>query len=206
MSGIDEEILKAKKQMAAAQEKAQSEENLEKELKESIFDGMIHIHEQEVTFSEREIKDLGIRIYMPDAFFQFNNDLKNLLYPMGKNPKYVFGGEDITFQLAVDCTDNMVPDDGIPKFLPMAKKILETLGPKTRVIGTGNVIIDNRNVAIMEFVSRAVDTNVYNVMFYFSRNNHLMIGTVNFPSKHQKRFIKVAKEIIDSLKIIEEEV
>jgi len=54
-------------------------------------------------------------------------------------------------------------------------------------------------------VSRAVDMNVYNVMFFFSMEGQLIIGTVNFPVKYRKRMIKIAKELIDSLKFVEVE-
>jgi len=205
MGHMDEEIIKTKKQLAEVHKDTTSEENTAKELEASIFDGEVHILGEKVLFSERMIPELKLSIYMPEIFFQFNHDMRNLLYPIGNNPTHVFGGENIQFQMAFNKTENKVPNDGILKFMPIAKKLLENMGPKTKVVGTGTVDHDSHTVGIMEFVSRAVDMNVYNVMFFFSMEGQLIIGTVNFPVKYRKRMIKIAKELIDSLKFVEVE-
>lgn len=46
---------------------------------------------------------------------------------------------------------------------------------------------------------------VYNIQFCVSRENGLLMGTVNFPGKYRKRMVPLAKQIIQSLEIIKEE-
>ena len=47
--------------------------------------------ELEIIWEERILEDMGIAIRMPEKFFGFNNDFKEIMYPYGNMPKYVFG-------------------------------------------------------------------------------------------------------------------
>ena len=60
-------------------------------------------------------------------------------------------------------------------------------------------------IGIIEFISAAVDMNIYNVMFFFSIENQLMIGNIVTQNKYKNRIAQIAKETIDSLEIYEEE-
>lgn len=203
MEYMDEELLKAKRQLQEQEKKSMSEETLERELKESIFDGKIHIFEREVVFARRIISELGISIYMPEEFFKLDDETRKIIYPMDRAPSYVYCSDKINFQIAFNYTENNVPNDGIARFMIIAKKLIENMGPKVRILGTAVIEKDGKNIGIMEFLSKAIDMTMYNVMFYFSLEERLMIGTINFPSEYKKRLVKVAKEIIDSLKIEE---
>lgn len=65
----DEEILKAKKELREKEKKKTSQEIMEKEAEESIYDEVTHIIGKEVIFRRRSIPELGISIYMPETFF-----------------------------------------------------------------------------------------------------------------------------------------
>lgn len=203
MKHVDEEIVKNRNQMAKEQEQAYSEDNLKKELEESIFEGPVHIYGQLVEFENRLIPELKLKLVMPQLFFLVDDQMKKLIYPLGNPPSHVFGSGEINFNLALSCSPTKIPNEGIPKFLPMANKLMQALGPKSRIISQGVIDKEGWNFAILEFVTRAVDMNVYNVMFYFSIENQLMIGTINFPAKYQKRLVKIAKEMIDSLELLQ---
>lgn len=158
----------------------------------------------EIVWEERTIKDMGITIQMPEKFFEFNNDFKEIMYPYGNMPRYVFGGEDIQFQMMFNITPNKIADHQIKEFLPIAKKIITQAGPKVHVVQSGIITKEEHQVAVMEFVSRAVDMSVYNVMFYYSLQEQLMMGSINFPFKDKEKMIPVAKDILESLRFLKE--
>lgn len=158
----------------------------------------------EIVWEERIIADMGIGISMPEKFFEFNNDFKEIMYPYGNMPKYVFGGEDIQFQMMFNITPNKIGNNQIKEFLPIAKKIITGVGPKVHIVQSGVIEKEEHLVAVMEFVSRAVDMSVYNVMFYFSQKEQLMMGSINFPFRDKEKMIPVAKEILESLHFLKE--
>lgn len=158
----------------------------------------------EIVWEERTIEDMGIAIQMPEKFFEFNNDFKEIMYPYGNMPKYVFGGEDIQFQMMFNITPNKIANHQIKEFLPIAKKVMTQAGPKVHVVQSGIITKEEHQVAVIEFVSRAVDMSVYNMMFYYSLEEQLMMGSVNFPFKDKEKMIPVAKDILESLRFLKE--
>lgn len=58
---------------------------------------------------------------------------------------------------------------------------------------------------MLSFVSKAVDTMVYNIQFYADFEEGLLVGNIHFPSKYKKRLIPLAKEVIYSMEMIKED-
>ncbi len=204
----DEELLKAKKAIAEEERRRESKKNLEQEAEESIYDEKVHIIGEEVHFERREFPELGVSIYMPDCFFRFSDDVAKQLYPLGSTPSHIFGGQNINFQMLLTQTTHQVPDEGMKTFVEMAAKLLDAMGPKTTIIEKRTEekttsSDENFHIGTLSFVSKAVDTTVYNEQFYISIEGRLLMGSVTFPSKYKKRMIPLAKEIIGSVELIE---
>lgn len=204
MSYQDEEILKKRRSMQEQHKKEAEEAQIEKEKQESIFDGSIHLFGKEIPFEYREIEEYGLSIMMPTEFEQMDDELREVLYPYGKAPKYAFASGEIPFQITLNLTENIVPNDGIPKFMVMAKKVMERIGPQARILSNVVVKKEERNIGLMEIATNGVDMSVYNTQFYLSlKENRLFIGAVTCPAKHHNRMVPLIKEIIDS--VIKEE-
>lgn len=209
MSYMDEEIQKEKKRMQKEQQELESKRQQEQELEESIFDGRVTLLGKQVDFVREEIPELGISVLIPDNFILLSPELKSFIYPMGNEPSHAYGGEGMPYQLSFSKTRHQVPDEGMVKFIPQARKILERMTPKTKVL-SADVIKHMQgeecyHIGIMEVVSSAIDMVLYNVMFYFSVDNTLFMGNICFPKKYGARMVKVAKETIDSLIIEKKE-
>lgn len=197
----DQEILKLKKEMAEAKKQLESQEHMEEEAKESIYDEVVHIIGKEVHFERRQIQELGVSIYMPETFFSFAEDVKKLIYPAGNAPQFVFGGEEINFQVSVSQTVHAVPDSGMKEFVKISADMLSAVGPRVTIIEKKVWEKEDFHIGVLEFVSRAIDMMVYNIQFYVSIEGKLLMGNVNFPSKYKKRLIPIAEEIINSIEI-----
>lgn len=200
----DEQILNARKAEAQRQIEKLTLEQRERENQESIFAGSVHIDGKEIRFSRREVRELMISLYMPETFERMDSELKDVIYPLGNAPSHAFADETIPFQMTLNQTGNTVPDDGIPKLLKMAGKLMENYGPKAHILSSGVIRRNERNIGIIELASKAIDGTVYNVMFYISIKNQVLIGNINFPNQSSGRMLPIAKEIIDSIEIMEE--
>lgn len=202
----DEEIMAEKKNTALKKIRELEESVLEAQLKESIYDDCIHVDDKEIKFAKREFEDLGISIYMPETFELMDEEVKNAFYPLGNAPKYVFVDYEIPFQITLNKTGHKVPDEGMMKFIDISAKVMENHGPKSKIIGKGVVRQNDHNIGIMEVATRAMDSNVHNVMFNISVNGEIVMGNIHFVMAYAKRLSVVAKEIIDSINYLEDEV
>lgn len=205
MEHMDEEILKQKKLLRQQEEKRSSAENMEQEAEESIYDEVVHVIGKETHFERRQIPELGISIFMPETFFMLTDDIRSIIYPAGNAPSHVFAGEDIPFQLAVSMTEHIVPEERMKDFMKQTARVLEAVGPKVKITETSVEEKEHFRIGIMEFASRAADMAVYNIQFCVSRENGLLMGTVNFPGKYKKRMVPLAKQMIQSLELTKEE-
>lgn len=197
----DEEILKARRAIEKEAERKHSEDNINKELEESIFDGVIHIYEEEVQFERRRNEEYGISMMMPAASFEVDEELKKLLYPMDKRPKYVYGNESVNITVSFNYTEHKISEEQLDMFLSYSEKLLRSAGPKVMHVKKQMCQRDGYKMAVMEFASAAVDTKVYNIVFYVSIKGKLLMGTIYFPLELKKRQIKIAKEMLDSFAI-----
>lgn len=207
MQHKDEEILMKQKAAAKAVVDEIIEEEKQNEIDESIYEGDVHIEGKTLTFSRRCIEEVGISLYMPDIFERMDDETRKLFYPLGNAPEYIYADPEfgVPFNIAIGKTQNIVPDDGIPKLMDMTEKLMNNYGPKAKVLSNGAVRLKDHNIGIMETVTRGLDGGVYNVMIYMSINNHVVIGNIHFATKYSKRLIPIAKQIIDSIEFLEEQ-
>lgn len=206
MANRDEEIIAAKRaameQKMAANEKAE----LEEEMKESIRDGRIHIFGKEVVFVRREFEEYGISILMPEIFVEAPDDLKTSIYPYGKAPKHVFMGDEIPFHLALNKTENIVPNEGIPKFLGIAKGVMERIGPKARILSTEARKKGEHYIGVLKMSTMGLDGAVFNLQCYVSlEDQKIELFALTCPASKYTRLISVMDEMVESIAFLQDE-
>lgn len=200
MTYKDEEILQKRKALQKDVQMKQEQEAIELEKEESVYDGTIHLFGKEVAFERRDIIQYGVSIIMPVEFEELDEESKDVIYPYGKAPKYAFASGDIPFQMTLNLTESIVPNGGMPKFMEMARKVMERIGPQARILSSVVVQKEDRNMGLMEIATNAVDMAVYNTQFYLSlQGDRLLIGAITCPAKNHNRMVPLIKEIIDSI-------
>lgn len=205
MGNLDEEILKARRNIKEEEEKNHSQENIEKELEESIFSGKIHIYGEEVEFSRKTIEEYGVSILMPVTSYELDDEIKKVIYPMDTRPQYVFGNRSVNITVSFQHTVHKILKEQLEDFMTHSRKLLLSVGPKVMFLKTNMLEKENDKIGVMEFVSSAMDTNVYNIQFYIPEDDGLLIGAINFPVKYKDRQIKIAQEMLQSVEIEREE-
>ncbi len=209
MSFSDEEILKARHAIKEAEkqekENRTSKENLEAELKESILGGKVHIYGEEVEFSRRRNEEYGVSMMMPTTSFDMDDKLKETIYPMESRPKYVYGNATVNLVVSLNLTTSRIPEDKIEPFLDYAEKLIKATGPKVTHIKKKMIHKEKCRIGVMEFISTAMDTKVYNTTFYAVVKEQLLIGNINFPIAYRERQLKIVKEMLESFEIEETE-
>lgn len=205
MSYADEDILKTKLQLQKKEEEARKEDSVKKETEELITDGIVHIYGEEVEFERKTLEDLKISLILPKDYDLVDEEMKAVLYPMGNVPTHVFACGTVQGSVALNKTDNPVDNAHIKDFLPKVKKLMEQVGPQTLMLSSKTIEIDEHNIGILQFVSHAIDMNVYNMMAFLSIDSKLLIMSISFPNKMSDRYISIGSQVIDSLEFLEEE-
>ena len=131
------------------------------------------------------------------------DDVVHVLYPLGNRPQFVMGNEPFYFMLGFNHTQHRIPENQIKEFPILAKAMLEKCGPKVTILKTECIRCGEREVSTMSFVSQTLQGALYNMMFYSNVSGRLLIGFINFRYEDHKRLEPLAKEIIESYRILE---
>ncbi len=200
MAFMDEEILKGKRDLEEAKKKYESEKNLEAEAESSIYDEQVMIMGKPVRFERRKIEDINLSIMMPTDFSRISSEMTRLIFPAGNPPTHFYACGDIQFQITLNRTGQTLANDKIPEFLKLSEKMIKAVGPRANIVDRKNVETENLKIGVLSFVTAAIDMPVFNYQFYISIDDSLIIGSILFPSKFKKRFMKIAEEVIMSLR------
>ena len=139
---------------------------------------------------------------IPKDFGQMSQELIDIKYPNGNPPQFVFTNEETTINVAVSLTENYMEPGQIEGYLAAME---EALGGSVEMLETGVTETAGRTIGEMEFVSAAVDTDIYNHMLVFSEGNQLRIVSFNCTEELRAEWQPVGSFIIDSLRFPAEE-
>lgn len=204
MSGMeysDELIIKARQERDRFEEARHSQETVEQEIKQSIYDEVVHVFGIPVQFEDFNIIDGRASIRMPSDFIARSQEEIESVYFLGSKPQYVFSDGFLNFMVALNWTSNAIAEEHIFDFTKFAKNAIERIGPKARILNTEKLQRENGNMSILQFIAQTIDSVNYNVMFFVSLEGRLFIGSINFEQKYAKRLLPLALEMAKSFTI-----
>lgn len=201
----DEQILKIRQKMEQQMQQKEKSDNLESELQQSIFDGTIQIYGNDVTFERREICEFGISILMPQVFEMLDEDMRKMVYPSSNGPQHVFTSEDEYMNISFKQNNNIIKKEQLKEFVNLSKRLMEISGPKVKIVKTGEIEQDEMLIGTMEFISNAIDGVAYTYMGFLPLETGVLLICVVFKNNQKKRLCPVAKEILQSIQLLEQE-
>ncbi len=201
----DSVIMKARQERERIEQARHSDEVVEEELKQSIYDDVVTIFGIPVIFKEFDIMEDKAVIRMPSDFIARSDDEIASVYFLGSKPQYVFSNGYLNFMLAFHWTESRIPEDAVFDFLRFAKQAIERIGPKARILEEERLEKDGQKVAILQMIAQTIDSVNYNIMFFTVLEGRLLIGSLTFEQKYRKRLLPLALEIVKSFSIKKEE-
>ena len=130
----DSVIMKARQERERIEQARHSDEVVEEELKQSIYDDVVTIFGIPVIFKEFDIVEDKAVIRMPSDFIARSDDEIASVYFLGSKPQYVFSNGYLNFMVAFHWTESQIPEDAVFDFLRFAKQAIERIGPKARIL------------------------------------------------------------------------
>lgn len=199
----DELIIKARQEQEKMEEARHSEEVVEQEILQSIYDEVVYIFAIPVVFKDIELLDGKARMRMPEDFTARTEEEIASVYCLGTKPQYVFSNGYLRFMVALNWTSNLIADGNIFDFTRFAKQAIERIGPKSRILNVEKLKKEAHNLAILEFIAQTIDSVNYNVMFFTSLEGRLVIGSITFDQRFVKRLRPLTLEMAKSFQLVE---
>jgi hypothetical protein len=145
----------------------------------------------------------SINIELPKSFIQMGDQELSVKYSRSNSlPQEAYSNAVGTISLAFNHTSNILLPSDLPDFRQsFARQFKGTLG--IHFIGSGMKKLNGRDFATLEFVSQAIDTKIYNLMFLTSFDDRLLICTFNCTESEMEKWKSTSQQIMNSIQVVE---
>jgi hypothetical protein len=200
---MDEELLQQMNQIRQDDETVTAKVNFEQKIIDSVQTGSLELEDQVIEFDERILFEEQVKLRIPKTFSIMDPELASLKYPSARRPEPIYSNGSGSINIAFNHTESKVTDEEIPDFKNFMRRNLKKMQPGVRFLSEGVKLIHEKTVGYFDFMSPAVDTELYNMVFFVQLRGRALMGTFNCPEKEMKLWQPIAKGMLESLTILQ---
>lgn len=156
-----------------------------------------------IELEKRLLLDEKVEILLPTDFELMSEDLLNLKYPFERRPTLVYTDETGGINVAFNHTPSKLTQPEIELFQKQFVGMLSKAHPSAKWKDSGVKEINGRKVGFLELITPAIDTDIYNLMFFTDLEGRMLLCTFNCVVKKHKAWLEPAQQIMHSLVIRE---
>ena len=142
-----------------------------------------------------------VELKVPKDFEIMNEEMMKVKYPSERRPNLVYTNKSGGINVALNLTKNKASQDLILPYKDNFVNTFKNMYTSAEWKASGVKEINGRKVGFLELITPAVDTKIYNLMFFTDLNGQLLLCTFNCTEKSITEWEPTAKEIMQSLKI-----
>ena len=142
-----------------------------------------------------------VSILIPKSFNIMSEEMSKLKYPSENRPSLIYTNEDGSINVAFNHTTSKTTNSNISQYKDYLKGTFKNLYPSATWYGDGTLKLNGKNVGFLELLTPAIDTKVYNLIFFTELENRLLLVTFNCTEEEMKDWKPIAKEIMNSITI-----
>lgn len=157
------------------------------------------INSGKLVLEKKEVIANRLEILIPQTFSKMSEEMAKIKYPSERRPTVIFTNENASINIAFNHTQNEVLNEQINEVKNSLKESFSNLYPSATWYDQRVETISGKNVGIMELLTSAIDTKIYNLIFFFELDGKLMLGTFNCTEKEMEAYKPVASNIVKSL-------
>jgi len=150
---------------------------------EAVWDikaGSVLVDGKKIIFREREVIKGKLWIRMPDEFGPLSKDLARLKYPNENRPDVIYTNKETTVNVTFSHKREKLKEGEEEEIRNYMKEIVKRVQTSSEMIEEGTVKTEEGCLlAWFDFVTPAIDTDIYNLMFFSSLGGRLLIGSCN---------------------------
>ena len=141
-----------------------------------------------------------INLKIPKSFEIMSEEMLKFKYPSANRPTLVYTNESGEINVALNLTQSKAAQNIISIYKDKFVENFKNTYPSA-AIDKDIKIINGRKVGYLELITPAIDTEIYNLMFFTDVDGKLLICSFNCTKKNIPEWTSVAKEIMNSLKV-----
>ena len=154
-----------------------------------------------IDLEKKSILNNKVEILVPKGFEIMSEEMMKAKYPSERRPTLIFTDKEGTINLAFNHITSKASQEQLEMYKENFVSTFKILYPSAEWKSTGIKEINGRKVAYLELITTAVDTEVYNLLFFTDVDGRLLLCTFNCVKRSQAEWTKSAHQIMNSLVI-----
>jgi len=154
-----------------------------------------------VELEKKSLLDDKVELLVPQDFEIMSEEMMKTKYPSERRPTLVYTNESGGINVALNLTQNPADQGILSLYKDNFVQSFKNAYPSAEWKDSGMKEINGKQVGYLELVTPALDTEIYNLMFFTNLDGKLLLCTFNCTKKSMEEWTPTAKEIMNSLKI-----
>lgn len=180
------------------------QENQEEAKNQDIRQGSIFVEDQELIFQEHEILKGQLWMWMPDAFAPLSKELVRIKYPNENRPDHIWSNPQTTVNVSFSHRQEKMEPGETGEVRDYMGQVMEHLYPSSNILDKDIVKSDTHEheIAWLDLVTPAMDTPIYNLMFFTPLGGRLLMGSCNCLAHEQEDWKGLFIQMISSIRTV----
>ena len=149
----------------------------------------------------KSLLDGQLELKVPKAFEIMSEEIMKVKYPSNQRPTLVFTNESGGINVALNLTTNPASQELMEPYVENFVKTFKTTYPTAEWKDSGIKEINGKKVGYLKLITPAVDTKIYNLIFFTDLNDKLLLCTFNCTEESIEEWKDTGDEIMNSLKL-----
>ena len=175
---------------------------VEEKYNHDINSGYVIINEEKLGFSKRDIFEGIVFMTMPNSFELMPIKQAMAKYPSYDRPGVIFTNPETNINVTLSYQRNEpLENDGVEELKnSIQDSILEEL-PKLKIIESNVISVNELNIAYFDFIASVSRSQVYNLIYIFSLEGVLVIGSFNCLKEDMVSWKEIFFQMIHSISL-----
>lgn len=143
-----------------------------------------------------------VSLLAPNDFVLMKKEILELKYPSSRRPTEVLSDATGGVTLAFNHTQDKMRQDQVVEAHKTMSKMFHNLYPSAKWIQDKTITKDGMNFMVLELITPAVDTKIYNILYGTSVDNRFLLIAFNTTVEQSNQWLSVGKKIMSSIKLI----
>ena len=171
--------------------------------KNDINDGYIIIDEETIEFSERCILEEKVFMIIPTSFDIMVEEDIEVKYPLEDRPQVIFTNLDTSINITISQRrDQILQNDQVEALKNIIQDNVKEEHSDLKLIGDGVFCVEENNIAYFDFMSSAVDSEMYNLLYVLSLDSTLILGSFNCIQEYMADWKDIFLQMLQSTRLV----
>ena len=168
----------------------------------NILDGYIVIGDEKIEFQRRTILNSRLSVLMPESFVIMPLELAEKKYPAIQRPEEIYTNNETTVNFCVSLKNDIATNKDIPHAKDLIQQAVMRMNAGSSVINSEIIEVSGINIAYFDFCSAALDMDIYNMMFFLSVDNRIVVGSFNCPWQNMDAWKPVIEQMFETVEMV----